>query len=79
MRTLFRVIYNDPRLLEDHVLIRFREETGVRFLRDCRPADMAREIAEHYRDNPVFVRLLGDHLAAMTDTWALKEYQRLER
>ena len=79
MRTLFTVLYNDPRLLEDHVLIRFREETGVRFLRDCLPADMAREIADNYRGNPVFVRLLADHLAAMTDTWALQEYRRLEQ
>ena len=79
MRTLFSVFYHDPRLLEDHVLIRFREETGVRFLRDCRPADMAREIADHYHGNPVFVRLLADHLASMTDTWAMKEYRRLKQ
>ncbi len=79
MRTLFSVFYNDPRLLEDHVLIRFREEAGVRFLRDCRPADLAREIADNYRDNPVFVRLLADYLASMTDTWAMKEYGRLEQ
>jgi len=79
MRTLFTVFYNDPLLLEDHVLIRFREESGVRFLRDCRPEEMAQEIADHYRDNPIFVRLLADHLAAMTDTWAMKEYGRLEK
>ena len=30
-----------------------------------------------WRDNPVFVRLLADHLASMTDTFALAEYERL--
>ena len=77
MTELFSTFYRNPRLLEDHVLIRFREVSGVRFLRDCRPADAAEEIRTRYHDSPVFVRLLADHLAAMTDTWALREYERL--
>lgn len=77
MTSLFTSYYTNPRLLEDHVLIRFRELSGVRFLRDCRPADVADEIRSHYRNNPIFVRLLADHLSGMTDTWALKEHQRL--
>jgi dGTPase len=77
MTELFSTYYRNPLLLEDHVLIRFREVSGVRFLRDCRPADATDEIRTRYHDNPIFVRLLADHLAAMTDTWALKEYERL--
>ena len=79
MTSLFTSYYTNPRLLEDHVLIRFRELSGVRFLRDCRPTDVADEIRTHYRNNPIFVRLLADHLSGMTDTWALKEHERLEQ
>jgi dGTPase len=77
MEKLFSAYYRNPLLLDDHVLIRFRELSRGRFLRDCKPADVSAEVQEHYHNNPVFVRLLADHLAAMTDTWALKEYERL--
>ena len=74
---LFQAYYRNPRLLEDHVLLRFKEKETVRFLRDISPAAVEEEIAARYRDNPVFVRLLADHLASMTDTYALAEHERL--
>ena len=74
---LFTAYYGSPRLLDDHVLLRFKEQAGIRFLRDCSPAQVAKEVEAHYRNNPVFVRLLADHLASMTDTYALTEHDRL--
>ena len=77
LTALFAATYRNPRLLEDHVLLRFKEAARVRFLRDCDPADVAGEIAARYWNNPVFVRTLADHLASGTDTWALAEFERL--
>jgi len=79
MEMLFSAYYRNPLLLDDHVLIRFRELSGGRFLRDYKPADVSAEVQTHYHNNPVFVRLLADHLAGMTDTWALKEHERLSQ
>ncbi len=78
LKALFTAYYRNPRLLEDHVLIRFRQRSGVRFLRDCPPGEAESEIRQHYWNNPVFVRLLADHLAAMTDTFARQESERLK-
>jgi dGTP triphosphohydrolase len=46
-------------------------------LRDCSPAQVPKEVAARYWNNPIFLRVLTDHMAAMTDTFALKEYDRL--
>ncbi len=74
---LFAAYYRNPRLLEDHVLLSFKARAGGRFLRDCSPAQVPKEVAARYWNNPVFLRVLADHLAAMTDTYALREYDRL--
>jgi dGTP triphosphohydrolase len=34
-------------------------------------------VSKHYRGDGRFVRLLADHLAAMTDTFAVAEHSRL--
>ena len=74
---LFAAYHADPTLLDDHVLFRYRELAGGRYLRDVSRPAVEREVAAHYRTNPTFVRVLADHLAAMTDTYALKEHARL--
>jgi dGTPase len=74
---LFAAYQADPALLEDHLLLRYKEVAGVRFLRDLpRPAVDA-EVAARYRPDPRFSRLLADHLASMTDAYALVEHERL--
>ncbi|MFQ5767780.1 MAG: deoxyguanosinetriphosphate triphosphohydrolase family protein [Acidobacteriota bacterium] len=74
---LFATYFQQPLLLPNHLLLRFKEEEGGRFLRDCSPAGREKEIQTHFRKNPAFLRLLADHLASMTDTYALAEYSRL--
>jgi dGTPase len=74
---LFAAYHADPTLLEDHVLLRYREVAGIRFLRDLPRAASAAEVSGRYRRDPRFARVLADHVAAMTDAYALAEHARL--
>lgn len=73
---LLAAYHRDPSLLEDHVLLRVKEATGRRFLRDVPRDARAAEIAGMAGDGR-FVRVVADHLAAMTDPYALAEHRRL--
>lgn len=73
---LFAAYFADPSLLDDHVLFRMKELAGVRYLRDL-PRESREREARSYRSDPRFTRLLADHLAAMTDGYALAEHARL--
>jgi len=74
---LFASYHADPLLLPDHLLLRFKELARVPFLRDIPVVAVEKEIASRYRGERRFVRLLADHLAAMTDAYALAEHARL--
>jgi dGTP triphosphohydrolase len=76
MLGLFAAYFADPGLLDDHVLFRMKELSGVRYLRDL-PRESREREARAYRSDPRFTRLLADHLAAMTDAYALAEHARL--
>jgi dGTPase len=71
---LFAAYQADPALLEDHVLLRFKEEGGVRYLRDLPPGKTEEEVRRKYRSSPVFARILADYLAGMTDAFALQRH-----
>jgi dGTPase len=77
LRSLFFTFAGNPRLLPDYVLMRYRDEVGVRYLRDVSLRDVEREIALHYRNRPAFLRILTDHIAGMTDKFALDEFESL--
>jgi dGTPase len=62
--------YRDPRLLDDAVLLRYKEVAGRPYLRDLPPARQDAEIADHYHGRPAFARVLADHVAGMTDRFA---------
>jgi len=74
---LFAAYRADPSLLDDHVLLRFKEVAGVRYLRDVARDETEAEVRRHYRSDPRFARILADHLASMTDAYALAEHARL--
>jgi len=74
---LFRALKEDPRLADDYLLLRFKQEQGGRFLRDVPAAEMGGEIARRYRGSAVYARLVADHIAGMTDMFAVAEYERL--
>lgn len=74
---LFVTLYRDPLLLDDAVLLRFKEISRRPFLRDLPPAKQAAEIASHLHGRPAFARLLADHIAGMTDRHAEELWQSL--
>ena len=73
---LFAAYFADPALLDDHVLFRMKDLAGVRYFRDL-SLDAREQEAKTYRADPRFTRLLADHLAAMTDAYAVNEHARL--
>jgi dGTPase len=74
---LFAAYHNDPGLLEDHVLLRFKERSGRPYLRDLNRAEVSAEIARHYGPSRDYARVLSDYLAGMTDAYAIREHARL--
>ncbi|MFI5142910.1 MAG: dGTP triphosphohydrolase [Thermoanaerobaculales bacterium] len=74
---LFNAFYTNPLTLPTYVLLRFHEETGRPYLRDLGIGSIPAEIAQHYHGDARFVRLIIDHLAGMSDRYALDEYEAL--
>jgi dGTPase len=75
--TLFGAWYRNPRLLPDDVLLRYRDLAGVTYLRDVPLKRLETEIATNYSKKPLFLRSIADHLAGMTDSYALAEYDAM--
>jgi dGTPase len=74
---LFAAYQADPTLLDDHTLLRYKEVAAVRYLRDVPRTAVGEETARRYRRDPRFARVLADHLAAMTDAYAVAEHAKL--
>lgn len=77
MTGLFRAFHGNPLNLPTYALLRFSEATGRPYLRDLPFARVGAEIAEHYRNSSHLVRVIVDHLAGMSDRFALEEYGAL--
>jgi dGTPase len=74
---LFRAFWGNPLLLPTYALLRFHEETGRPFLRDLPIPKIPAEVARHYHGEPRFARVIVDHLAGMSDRFALEEFASL--
>ena len=74
---LMAAYHADPTLVEDHVLIRFREASGASYLRDVPRERIDDEVDRRYRTDPRFLRILADYVAGMTDAFAIVEHGRL--
>jgi dGTP triphosphohydrolase len=59
------------------VLLRYRDLAGVSYLRDVPLKRLDAEIASNYTKKPLFLRAIADHLAGMTDSYALAEYDSM--
>jgi dGTPase len=77
IRGLFAAYYRDPLQLDNYVLLRYRRSQGGIYLRDLPGNKVAGEVETRYQGKPEFVRLIADHIAGMSDSFALKEYERL--
>jgi dGTPase len=78
MTALFRAFWLNPLTLPSYVLLRARDELDFPYLRDLPLSGVAKEIDARYHASPGFVRLVVDHLAGMSDRFALEEYRSLE-
>ncbi len=77
IRGLFAAYYRDPLQLDDYVLLRYRRAHGGTYLRDLPGNRVTEEVETRYHGRPEFVRLIADHIAGMSDSFALKVYERL--
>lgn len=79
VRALFHAFWSNPLTLPSYVLLRARDELGFPFLRDLPQRVVAREVAHRYHSSAGFARLVTDHIAGMSDRFALEEYRSLEQ
>lgn len=78
MTTLFRAFWRNPLNLPSYVLLRATEELGFSYLRDVPLGRVAEEVRSRYHASSGFARLVVDHLAGMSDRFALEEFRSLE-
>jgi dGTPase len=76
---LFRAFWLNPLNLPNYVLLRARDELGFPYLRDLPLRSVAEEISTRYHASAGFARLVADHIAGMSDRFALEEYRSLEQ
>ncbi len=74
---VFGMFYKNPRLLPDDVLSRYRTLSGIAYLRDVPLKHVDDEIAKNYHPRPLFLRCIADHIAGMTDSYALGVYDSM--
>ncbi len=79
MTALFHAFWTNPLTLPTYVLLRARDELGFPYLREVPLRTVAAEVRDRYHASPGFVRLVVDHLAGMSDRFALEEYHSLEQ
>ena len=75
---LFDAFWTNPLTLPDYVLLRARDELEMSYLRDLEFDHVAGEITDRYHASAGFARLVVDHIAGMSDRYALEEYSSLE-
>ena len=77
--SLFHAFWSNPLTLPSYVLLRAREELDLPYLRELPIEAVAGEVAARYHASPGFARLVADHIAGMSDRFALEEYGSLEQ
>lgn len=78
LAALFRAYWSEPTVLPDYLLLRASEELGLPYLRDLPLKKIAATVAGRYHSVSGFARLIVDHLAGMSDRYALEEYRALQ-
>ncbi len=78
LAALFRAYWSEPMVLPDYLLLRAFEEFGLPYLRDLPLKKIAATVAGEYHSASGFARLIVDHLAGMSDRFALEEYRALQ-
>ena len=76
LRGLFSAYFVNPRQLQDWALLRYAQGRKEPYLRDI-PLNRVHERIEGMKKEPDFLRLVCDHVAGMTDSFAMEEYEKL--
>ncbi len=76
---LFHAFWSNPLTLPSYVLLRAREELDLPYLRELELSAVAGAVTSRYHASPGFARLVADHIAGMSDRFALEEYRSLEQ
>jgi dGTPase len=75
---LYHAFWTNPLTLPSYVLLRAHKELGYPYLREVSLSTVADEVAGRYHASAGFARLIADHIAGMSDRFALEEYASLE-
>ncbi|MDX1764402.1 MAG: dNTP triphosphohydrolase [bacterium] len=76
LRGLFSAYFVNPRQLQNWALFRYAQSRKETYLRDV-PLNRVHERIEEMKKEPDFLRLVCDHVAGMTDSFAMEEYENL--
>jgi dGTPase len=76
LRALFKAYFVNPRQLQDWALFRYAHGRKETYLRDIPLNEVGRKI-EALQKEPAFLRLVCDHIAGMSDRFAMEEYRKL--
>lgn len=72
IKQIFKAYYEDPRQLPDYALNRYFSDKGYSLDRTT-----IIENKEELQKDPIFIRMICDHIAGMTDSFAMEEYNNL--
>ncbi len=69
---LFKSYYTYPQQLPEYILKKYYKGKGISVNRKD-----IEEMTFQFRRDPLFIRLIGDHISSMTDQYAIREYDKL--
>lgn len=77
VRQIFKAYYENPRQLPDSTLKSYDEISGKGYVRRISSKSQTEQVLREMKKDPAFVRLICNHIAGMTDKYALEEFERL--
>lgn len=72
IKQIFKAYYEDPRQLPDYTLNRYFNNKGKKLDRT-----IIEKNSKDLKSDPEFIRVICDHIAGMTDMYAIQEYNKL--
>ena len=76
IKDLFISYFDSPRHLPSYLLHRYEVFYGKKYLRRV-PYKNVKDVVKEFQNDKYFVRMICDHIAGMTDKYALEEHQNL--
>lgn len=80
VKELFSLYYDDPTSLAWYILEEYRRAKRIKHLHEIAKYGTAEEIAQEidnrYKSDPDFLRLICDYISGMSNTYAIREYER---